>query len=111
MKIIRLLHISGALLLLAGAVMRISYPFHAACLYMVGAVLFAVMQFVIRYKGHDFVLRRLSFQQQIGGILLVAAGVLMFTHSRNEWIVAMFVGALIELYTAFRISRELEKRE
>jgi hypothetical protein len=47
--------------------------------------------------------------QTIGSLALIAAGVLMFTHHRNEWIVAMTVGALLQLYTSFRIPAEMEK--
>ncbi len=111
MKIINILYYVGAVVLLAGAVMRMSHPAIACYVYMVGAVLLAVMQFIGRERNGNFVVRRLVFQQQIGGICLVAAGVLMFTHTRNEWIVAMFVGALLELYTAYRIPQELEKEK
>lgn len=96
-------------MLLAGAMMKMFLPLYASYVYIVGALLFAVMQFIGRCRSHNFVIRRLVFQQQLGGICLVAAGVLMFTHVRNEWIVAMFVGALFELYTAYRIPQEIEK--
>jgi hypothetical protein len=33
----------------------------------------------------------------------------MFTHIRNEWMIAMTIGALLELYTAYRIPAEMEK--
>ena len=111
MKIVNTLYKLGALLLLVGAVAKIVFPIYAAYIYTVGALLFAVMQFLARPQGGNFVLRRLVFQQQIGGIALVAAGVLMFTHVRNEWIVAMLIGALFELYTAYRIPQEVEKNK
>ena len=109
MKIVNVLYYFAAVVLLIGAILRISYPEHAAYIYTSGALLLAVMQFIGRVKSHNFIIRRLVFQQQLGGICLVAAGVLMFTHVRNEWIVAMFIGALLELYTAYRIPQELNK--
>lgn len=109
MKVANILYYTGAVVLLIGALMRMSHPEYAAYIYTFGASLLAVMQFIGRVKGGNFVVRRLVFQQQLGGICLVAAGVLMFTHVRNEWIVAMFVGALMELYTAYRIPQELDK--
>ncbi len=109
MRVVNILYRVGALLLLVGAVMRMSHPGMAGYIYMAGAILFVLMQFVGRTRNAGFVVRRLVFQQQIGGICLIVAGVLMFTHTRNEWIVAMFIGALLELYTAYRIPKELEK--
>ena len=67
------------------------------------------MQFLGRVRGGSFVLRRLVTMQTVGSLALVVAGVLMFTHHRNEWMVAMSVGALLELYTSFRIPKELEE--
>ncbi len=111
MKIVDTLYKLGAVVLLIGAIMKLSFPIYAPYIYTMGALLMATMQFIGRYRGGDFVMRRLVFQQQLGGICLVAAGVLMFTHIRNEWIVAMFIGALLELYTAYRIPQEIEKNK
>lgn len=110
MRVVNVLSIIGAVVLFSGALMKMFLPFYASYVYIAGALLFAVMQFMGRCRSHDFVVRRLVFQQQIGGICLVAAGVLMFTHVHNEWIVAMFVGALLELYTAYRIPQEIDKK-
>lgn len=109
MKIFETLYYVGGVMLLLGAVSKMLYPEYASYIYTAGAVLFAVMQFLCRYRGGGTTLKRLVFQQQLGGLCLIAAGVLMFTHVRNEWIVAMLVGALFELYTAFRIPQEVEK--
>lgn len=111
MKMINILYKVGAVVLLLGAALKMAFPQEAAYIYTAGALLFAVAQFFARPRSRSFVLRRLVFQQQIGAICLVAAGVLMFTHVRNEWIVAMFIGALFELYTSFRIPQEIEKEK
>jgi hypothetical protein len=50
-------------------------------------------------------------QQQLAGLFLIGAGVLMFTHYNNEWIAILLCGALMELYTVFRISNEVGKLE
>ena len=109
MKVIKILYALGAAALLFGAVARMFLPEYYAYIYMVGAVLFAVMQFLLRPRGSSVTLRRLVMQQQLAGLLFIAAGVLMFTHSRNEWIVLLTCGALVELYTAYRIPYESEK--
>ena len=71
--------------------------------------MFAVMQFLLRPRNSSLALRRLVMQQQLAGLLLVGAGVLMFTHMHNEWIMVLTCGALVELYTAYRIPQELDK--
>lgn len=109
MKIREILFGLGALLLLVGAVLKMSYGDVASYVYMSGATLFAIMQYLGRVRGGSFALRRLVTMQTIGSFALVAAGVLMFTHHRNEWMVAMTIGALLELYTAFRIPGEMKK--
>lgn len=99
----------GALLLLAGAMLKFSFSVEASYVYAAGAVLFAVMQFLGRVRGGSIALRRLVTMQIMGSLALVVAAVLMFTHHRNEWIVAMSIGAFLQLYTSFRIPQELEK--
>ena len=99
----------GALLLLAGAMLKFSFSTEASYVYAAGAVLFAVMQFLGRVRGGSIALRRLVTMQTMGSLALVAAAVLMFTHHRNEWIVAMSIGAFLQLYTSFRIPQEMDK--
>jgi hypothetical protein len=109
MRIREILAMLGAILLLVGAILKMSFGDVASYIYTVGAALFAVMQFMGRVRGGNFAVRRLVTMQTIGSFALVAAGVLMFTHHRNEWIVAMSIGAFLQLYTSFRIPQELEK--
>lgn len=109
MKVVYILNKISWLLLLVAAVGKMFLGETASYIYIVAAVLLAVTQFLCRARGGNFVLRRLVVQQQLGGLALVGAGVLMFTHTRNEWIIAMFLGAILELYTAYRIPQEQEK--
>ena len=110
MKIIKILYFCGAMALLFGAVARMFLPEYYSYIYITGAVLFAVMQFLLRPRNSSVTLRRLVMQQQLAGVLFVAAGVLMFTHTRNEWMVLPTCGALVELYTAYRIPQEMDKQ-
>lgn len=103
---------AGAVLLLIGAALQITRWEFAPYLYTLGAVMFGYAQVAgERYEGTDFVLKRLRRQQIFGAAALVFAGVLMFTMKRNEWIVCLSVAAVLELYTAFRIPQELEKKK
>ena len=102
----------GALLVLAGAMLQITRWELSPYIYTVGAVLFAYVQVMMgRYEGKNLIIRRLRRQQIIGAILLVFAGVLMFTSKRNEWIVCLTIAAVLQLYTAYRIPSELEKEK
>lgn len=101
----------GAATLLFGAASRMFLPEYYAYIYIAGSILFAVSQFLLRPRNASVTLRRLVIQQQLGGILLVASGVAMILYNNNEWIVLLSCGALIELYTAFRIPREIEKQK
>lgn len=90
--------------------MKMHFDNTASYIYITGAVLFAVMQITEKKdKENSFVLRRLVVMQTLGALILVIAGILMFTHNRNEWVVAMTIGALLELYTSFRIPEEKSK--
>ena len=108
-RFLTILYYTGASLLLLGAALRLFLPQYYCYIYLAGAVMFAVTQFILRPRYSTLALRRLVTQQQLAGLFFIGAGVLMFTHSSNEWIASLLCGALIELYTAFRISSELEK--
>lgn len=99
----------GAVSLLFGAASRIFLPDAYRYIYMSGALLFSVAQFIQRPRVKGVTLKRLVMQQQLAGLFFIAAGVLMFVCFRNEWMVILFCGALMELYTIFRISHELKK--
>lgn len=110
-RIFILLNYIGALALLAGLVLRMFLPEIYAMVYICGAVLFAVSQFLLRPRYEVLVIRCLVSQQQLAGMLLVGAGVLMFTHNNNEWIAILLCGALMELYSVYRLSYEIDKLE
>ena len=111
-KTCSLIQITGAVLLLAGAMLQITRWELSPYIYTAGAVLFAYVQVVMgRYDGKNLIIRRLRRQQIIGAMLLVIAGVLMFTSKRNEWIVCLTIAAVLQLYTAYRLPSELEKEK
>lgn len=111
MKFFKVLYIVGAVVLLFGAAARMFMPEYYAYVYLTGAVLFALAQFMLRPRNTSLTLRRLVVQQQLAGVLFIAAGVAMFVCGSNEWILLLTCGALIELYTAYRIPAELEKQK
>ena len=108
----------GAVLVLVGAA---GYPFYdriSFYIYSIGACLFSFIQFADRYDGANLIVRRLRGQQILGGICLLVTAVLMAMQTfnfgfarRNEWMVALAVSCVLELYTAFRIPAELEREK
>lgn len=110
-KLISALYVVGGIMLLAGAAVMITGWEPAPYIYTIGACMFALAQINSPYHGTNKNIKRLRRQQIIGALFLVVAGALMFFAHRNEWIVAMTIGALIQLYTAFRIPKEEEKED
>ena len=109
---------AGACVLLLGAAAYLWLPSVATPLYVAGVLAFCPMQMLQRYEGRNFVLRRLRRQQLLGAVALLLAGCCMMMQTygfgfarRNEWVVCLAVGCVLELYTAFRIPMELEKEE
>lgn len=106
-----MIQMTGAILLLIGAMLQITRWELSPYIYTLGAVLFAYVQVMSRYEGKNLIIRRLRRQQILGAVLLVFAGVLMFVTSHNEWVLCLSAAAVIQLYTAFRIPSELEKEK
>lgn len=110
-KLCDILTIVGGLTLVVGAMLVITRWPAAPWIYLAGAVLFAVMLFIGRYRGDNFIVKRLQRQQLLGALFFIVAGVLMLTLHHNEWIVALLIATLFLLYPAFRMPRELEKEK
>ena len=86
--------------------------------YGAGAAMFFAMQLKSQGGGGNFVVRRLKRQQALGALLLLLASVAIWMDvnyvwplRHNEWIAVVAIGAWMQLYTAFRIPKELEKEE
>ena len=105
------MQMTGAVLLLIGAMLQITRWELAPVVYTIGAVLFAYVQVMSRYDGKTLIIRRLRRQQILAAVLLVFTGVLMFVTRHNEWVLCLTIAAILELYTAFRIPSELEKEK
>ena len=101
----------GAVALLLGAALQITQLAWAPYLYLIGAIMFAYVQVMSGYEGKNIIIRRLRRQQIIGATLLVVAGVMMILWKRNEWVVCLTIAAVLEMYTAFRITQEEEKEK
>lgn len=125
----------GAALMAVAAVMfvfAIRKP--AAWIMLAGTGAFVAMQMRQTYQGKNITIRRLRSIMTVGNIFFVIAALLMVENAyqfllpkfmengiegynayvhyiRNNWVIALLVGSLIELYTTHRISSELKKEE
>lgn len=114
----------GGLLMVAGAVSYILFFCQevAAWCYLVGAVVYTVVQALQTEDDGGIVLHRLHQLQRLSGLLLVLSGLLMVddvylwllplfsnyftfvTYLFNKWVLLMLIGALLQLYTTLRIA-------
>ena len=103
----------------------------AACLFLLGAVCFGGMQMMQTYEGNNVVIRRLRRIMTLADVLFIVSGLLLLEQNynflmplfqkngmqgmiyyaqyvvHNNWVLVLFVAALLELYTMHRISSEL----
>lgn len=96
-------------------------------LFLLGAILFSVIQATQVYDGKDLAIRRLKNIQYFADLCFVLSGILMvdtvhglfadlfdnrvdyITYVYNKWVVFLFIAAVLEVYTVHRISHELRK--
>jgi uncharacterized membrane protein len=101
--------------------------------FLLGAVLFATMQLLQVYEGHELTVRRLKRIMNLADILFVVSGILLadtayanaghsffaqlFTNREtyisllyNKWVVLLLIAAVLEVYTMHRIDHELSKK-
>ena len=124
----------GALMVIGVACCVLTIAPTVLCwVYLLGAVMFAVMQVSQTYEGKEIVVRRLKRLQNLSDLLFVLAGLILadtvyagVTHSffqplfnnqeayitylYNKWVVLLLVAAILEVYTAHRIDHELSKK-
>ena len=118
MSIRTILYTLGGLILLVGAALPV-FPAlmgYAPAIYSAGALLFGAVQVTTPLPVDHFAVRRLHRQQTLGALCLVVAGGMMFMSkyqvepcAHDEWKLALAIGAVIELYTSFRLPAVIEK--
>ena len=130
--------IQSAIFLLGGVLMVVGagcyafgfiYPkmlLYTCWVFLVGTVLFSVIQAMQLYEGKSFVIHRLKRIQAMADICFVLSCISMIdtvyafarnwfsnyetyiTYFYNKWVLLLLIAALLELYTPHPISRELE---
>ena len=102
--------------MLVGVVLHIVSPWASMCIYGMGTLMFTLMQLRAEYLGRDITVMRLRRQQLLGCCCFIFALAMMSMQlhqwgpfRRQEWVVALTIGCVLELYTSFRIPQELKK--
>lgn len=108
----------GAVLMLVGAAVRLFSQQVSLWLFCIGCLLFCLMQLKAEYLGRDTTLVRLRRQQLLGDVCFLLCAVCMSMQTfrygiaqSNEWVLALLVGCVFQLYTAWRIPQELAKQK
>jgi hypothetical protein len=121
----------GALMVIGVALNFFDFQQVASCLFLLGAVCFGGMQMMQTYEGNNVVIRRLRRIMTLADVLFIVSGLLLLEQNfnflmplfqkngmqgmiyyaqyvvHNNWVLVLFVAALLELYTMHRISSEL----
>ena len=107
---------TGAVLMLIGAAIYIMYPMAGMYVFGIGTLMFSLMHLKTEYLGRSITLIRLRRQQMLACCCFVLTLVMMSMQQhqwgpfrRQEWVVALTIGCVLELYTSFRIPQELKK--
>lgn len=125
--------LGGALMVVGVGCFVTGWMQQVACwVFLVGAVMFAVVQSMQTYEGRNLTIRRLRRIMSLADILFILSGILMvdtayhfllplfrngsadgyynyIQYVYNKWVVLLLVAAILEVYTTHRISSELQK--
>ena len=118
----------GALMVIGAGSFALMWQQPIVCwIYLIGSVLFTVMQSMQTYNGNNFVLKRLKRIQSVADICFILSALLMvdtaylffrpiftdfLTYTQyvyNKWVVLLLIAAFLELYTTYRIDSEMKK--
>ena len=124
--------LTGGLLMVAGVVMNFFGLWQvAAWIFLIGAVAFGGMQMMQTYLGKSVTIRRLRRIMTIADVLFIVSGLFLVEQNcrflqplfqnygvqgiiyynqyivHNNWVLVLFVAAILELYTMHRIGHEL----
>lgn len=98
----------------------------APYVFAVGALAFVLMQLKQGYEGTSTTIHRLRGIIVVSDMFFLVAAFLMFANQdnmlgldyltyvryiHNNWVVALLIAAILQLYTSMRLDRELKKEQ
>lgn len=102
----------GMIILLAMAVLplvEINEPW-LRYVYACGAALTLIARMMDRYNGKNIGIRRLYRIQSVSALCYcISAALLFFAESEQDWLAFLTSGAVLQIYTSFRIQHEESK--
>ena len=114
----------GAVMMVIGSGANIFAQPWAPYVFGMGTVGYVLMQLKQKYEGSNVAIKRLRRMVIISDVCLLLAAVMMFANMdnlfrldavtyikyvHNNWVVALLVAAMLQLYTSHRISKEILK--
>lgn len=118
----------GALMVIGAGCFAFMWQQQIMCwVYLLGALMFGIMQMMQIYEGNSLTVKRLKRIMTIADICFILAGFLMvdmvyhflqsaftnyltyFQVVYNKWVVLLLIAAVLEMYTMHRIGHELSK--
>ena len=114
----------GAVLMVIGSAANIFMASWAPYVFAAGALAFVLMQLKQRYEGDSITIRRLRRITVVSDLFFLLAALIMFANRsnllglrwdyylnyiHNNWVVALLVAAILQLYSTHRIAHELDK--
>ena len=104
-----LLQIAGVSILLS-ALLYLFTPDVAPWIMAIAVALFSIITVTTPYPGKSIRGKRLFNIQLFSCLFMITATYLMF-RSRNEWVLMMVIGAVLQLYAAIVIPKELKNEK
>ncbi len=114
----------GAILMVAGSGARIFALSWSPYVFAMGVIAFVLMQLKQQYEGDNITIRRLRHIVVVSDFFFLISALLMFAdmdnlfglpylfyvqYVHNNWVVALLVAAVLQIYTTHRLGNELEK--
>lgn len=114
----------GAIMMVVGSGASILMAKWAAYVFAVGAIAFVLMQLKQRYEGSNIAIRRLRRIVIFSDVMFLLSALLLFANQdnafgldfpfyvryvHNNWVVALLIAAVLQLYSTHRITSEQEK--
>jgi TRAP-type uncharacterized transport system fused permease subunit len=90
----------SCVLTFAGAILYVTHWIHAPHVFALGTAGITVCFITVSYKNLGFRSRRLHRINMLAGVSMIVSSVFMF-RERMEWVVFLFIAALLLIYTSF----------
>ena len=103
-------HFVSAVLIIVAAVLYSFVPEKAGYVMIAGVIGFAIVTFQSPYPGKSIRGKRLYGIQVFAVVLMSVSAYLMYAQM-NQWVITLLLSAILTLYSAILLPKELEKED